>query len=313
MERAIAQFNAVQFPPIGDFSVISMSFDLIDCLQFLSNLPQLRGISMSCNHYIDCSGRGRKKTSSLWRWLLSWMKIEICLFCFTSRHATAQLKVVLMFTIAIWQRKRIAEMIAHQSERQSLLERKVFVRKSILTSNLVGVGRIGIMMGSIKYYQMTLVGGFRLLGLHRGVRSSWEIKETVEDNLKYFEVKSWNWLSTIQNQIFIKILMSFKIYFLIVNKFWPWHTKTNYYPTRFIYMGRILFNLFLLFFDDSTEASIIWLEFHHNKSESFRNLFPLSSQSRLKVIKTPPTVYCSSHSAAKHLIIISHWHEFRSF
>lgn len=33
MERAIAQFNAVQFPPIGDFSVISMSFDLIDCLQ----------------------------------------------------------------------------------------------------------------------------------------------------------------------------------------------------------------------------------------------------------------------------------------
>lgn len=54
------------------------------------------------------------------------MKIEIFLFCFTSRHATAQLKVVLMFTIAIWQRKRIAEMIAHQSERQSLLERKVF-------------------------------------------------------------------------------------------------------------------------------------------------------------------------------------------
>lgn len=161
---------------LRDFNELRLNWLLTIPLQFAPVAMDFN--VMQCNHYIDCSGRGRKKTSSLWRWFLSWMKIEICLFCFTSRHATAQLKVVLMFTIAIWQRKRIAEMIAHQSERQSLLERKkVFVRKSILKSNLVGVGRIGIMMSSIKYYQMTLVGGFRLLGLNRGVNSSWEIKQ----------------------------------------------------------------------------------------------------------------------------------------
>lgn len=63
-----------------------------------------------------------------------------------------------------------------------------------------------------------------------------KLRKLLRKTWNTFEVKSWNWLSTIQNQIFIKILMSFKIYFLIVNKFRPWHTKTNYYPTRVLSM-----------------------------------------------------------------------------